>query len=473
MFLYRFLPLLLLAPAAGAADFRSILDSFNRFAWGVPMIVLLVGTGLYLSLRFGLIQIRGFRHGVDVLRGHYDDPDDPGEISHFRALCTALSATIGTGNIVGVAAAITLGGPGAVFWMWITALVGMATKFTSCTLAVHYRHVDAQGESRGGPMHYIVLGMGRQWRWLAMAFAFFTIVASFGAGNMFQANNVTTNLYALLYGREAEVSQGFRALMAVLLAAGVGAVILGGLQRIASFSSRIVPLMVVLYVAAALVIILGNLAEVPAALGTIFSHAFHAPESVAGGVVGGVIRQGVARGVFSNEAGLGSAAIAHGAAQTSEPVREGLVAMLGPFIDTILVCTMTAVVIVLTGAHEQGAEAGLVTSIAFERGLDGSGFIVNLGIILFAFSTTISWSYYGDRTADFLFGPKAVKPYRVVYTLMVAVGCLIQLDTVLAISDTTNGFMALPNLIALLVLSPVVAKLTKDYFRRMKEAPRP
>ncbi len=459
---------LLLAPAARAASFHEILDYCNHFAWGPPMIILLVGTGLFLSLRFGLIQIRGFRHGINVLRGQYDDPDDPGELSHFRALSTALSATIGTGNIVGVAAAILLGGPGAVFWMWITALVGMATKFTSCTLAVHFRRVDENGESHGGPMHYILLGMGQRWRWLAMAFTFFTITASFGAGNMFQANNVMTSLHALFYGREAEIGGSFRWILALGLSLSVGAVILGGLQRIASFSSRIVPFMVILYVAAALLILLNNLSEIPAAFATIFRLAFHAPEAVAGGVIGGVIRQGVARGVFSNEAGLGSAAIAHGAAQTKEPVREGLVAMLGPFIDTILVCSMTALVIIITGAHQLSPEAGLITSIAFEEGLKGSGFVVNLGIVLFAFSTIISWSYYGDRTADFLFGPKAVVPYRLVYTIMVAVGCLIQLDTVLAISDTTNGFMALPNLIALLVLSPVVAKLSRDYFKRMK-----
>lgn len=441
------------------------LNAIDSFLWGPPLMVLLVGTGLFLTLRLKAVQGRGFLHGLRVIGGRYDDPGDPGEISHFRALTTALSATIGTGNIVGVAAAILAGGPGAVFWMWITALAGMATKFTSCTLAVHYRRVDERGEAHGGPMHYIELGMGSRWKWLAAAYALFTLVASFGIGNMFQASNVVSSLGNLLPGGDGA---GFRLVAGLGLSLLVGLTILGGVKRIAAVASRLVPLMVVLYVCGALLILVLHAGAVPEALATIFHQAFHAPEAIGGGLLGGVIRQGVARGLFSNEAGLGSAAMAHGAARTKEPVREGLVAMLGPFIDTILVCTMTALVIVITGAAGLEGDKGRLTSVAFETGLAGFGPVVDLAIVLFAFSTLVSWSYYGDRAADYLFGPRAVVAYRAVYTGMVLVGCLLQLELVITLSDAMNALMALPNLVALLALSPVVAALATDYFRRLR-----
>ncbi len=443
----------------------SWIATFDGWVWGAPLMVLLVGTGLYLTLKLGLIQFRGFRHGTEVIRGHYDDPDDPGEISHFRALTTALSATIGTGNIVGVASAILAGGPGAVFWMWITALVGMATKYTSCTLAVHYRRVDDSGEAHGGPMHYIELGMGARWKWLAMLFAFFTITASFGIGNMFQASNVVTALAGLI-PHDDSFAGSFRLLSGLGLALMAGLVLLGGVKRISLVASRLVPLMVVLYVGGAVVILLANLGAIPAALKLIFVQAFQAPEAVAGGLLGGVIREGVSRGLFSNEAGLGSAAMAHGAARTKEPVREGMVAMLGPFIDTIVICTMTALVIILTGAAGEDASKGTLTATAFGMGLPGFGTVVELGMVLFAFSTLVSWSYYGDRAADYLFGPKAVLPYRIVYTAVIVLGAMLKLGIVIDFCDAMNGLMALPNLVALLVLSPVVARLTSDYVRR-------
>ncbi len=443
----------------------SWIATFDGWVWGAPLMVLLVGTGLYLTLKLGLIQLRGFRHGTQVIRGHYDDPDDPGEISHFRALTTALSATIGTGNIVGVASAILAGGPGAVFWMWITALVGMATKYTSCTLAVHYRRVDDSGEAHGGPMHYIELGMGARWKWLAMLFAFFTITASFGIGNMFQASNVVTALAGLI-PHDDSFAGSFRLLSGLGLALMAGLVLLGGVKRISLVASRLVPLMVVLYVGGAVVILLANLGAIPAALKLIFVQAFQAPEAVAGGLLGGVIREGVSRGLFSNEAGLGSAAMAHGAARTKEPVREGMVAMLGPFIDTIVICTMTALVIILTGAAGEDASKGTLTATAFGMGLPGFGTVVELGMVLFAFSTLVSWSYYGDRAADYLFGPKAVLPYRIVYTAVIVLGAMLKLGIVIDFCDAMNGLMALPNLVALLVLSPVVARLTSDYVRR-------
>jgi len=445
---------------------NELIDKFDALVWGGPLIVTLVGVGLYLTFRMGLVQVRGFAHAIKVLGGRYDDVRDPGEISHFKALSTALSATIGTGNIVGVAAAILTGGPGAVFWMWVTAVVGMATKYTCCTLSVHYRRVDERGEAHCGPMHYIELGMGPRFKWLAVMFALFTSLASFGIGNMFQVNNIAVSLSGLVRGAGSELSFLFNLSVGVVTAVLVAAVIIGGVRRIAVVASRLVPGMCLFYIIAGLVILVKNAHLVPGGISLIFHHAFHAPESVAGGLLGGVIRSGVARGLFSNEAGLGSAAIAHGAAQTREPVREGLVAMLGPFIDTLVVCSITALVIICTGAYETVAVKGRLTSAAFEAGFPGSGWLVSLGVILFAFSTLIAWSYYGDRAVDYLFGPKYVMPYRAVYAGFVVLGAVWPLDNVINFCDAMNGLMALPNLIALVILSPVVAELTRDYFSR-------
>lgn len=442
------------------------LAEFSGMVWGLPLMIALVGTGLYLTFRLTVIQWRGFAHAFAVLRGTYDNAEDPGEISHFRALSTALSATIGTGNIVGVAAAILTGGPGAVFWMWITACVGMATKFTSCTLAVHFRQIDNQGEAHGGPMHYIEQGLGSSFRWLAICFAAFTALASFGIGNMFQISSMTSAVNQLVYGEGATVSVGMRWIVGGSAAVLVAAVILGGIKRIARVAAFLVPGMCVFYVLTGLIILIMNAELIGPGLGLIWHHAFHAPESVAGGLIGGVIRSGVARGLFSNEAGLGSAAMAHGAAQTKEPVREGLVAMLGPFIDTLIVCSITALVIICTGAYESVTSKGQLTAAAFDIGLSGSGRLVAVGILLFAFSTLIAWSYYGDRAVDYLFGKKAVTPYRWVYVVFVLIGALRPIDDVINFCDAMNGLMAVPNLIALVALSPVVAGLTRDYFRK-------
>lgn len=449
-------------------DLSEALSQFSSFVWGVPLMVLLVGTGLYLTLRFWFVQARGFAHGVDVIRGRYDKTTDSGEISHFRALSTALSATIGTGNIVGVAAAILMGGPGAVFWMWITAWVGMATKFTSCTLAVRFRRIDQKGEAHGGPMHFIELGMGKQFKWLAVLYAIFTALASFGIGNMFQINNVVTAVNGLIFGEGTEVLFSVRLVVGVIIAAIAALVILGGIKRIANVAGKLVPFMCVFYVVAGLTILLNNIHLILPGIQLILTQAFHAPESVTGGLFGGVIRAGVARGLFSNEAGLGSAAMAHGAARTKEPVREGLVAMLGPFIDTIIICTITALVIICTGAYETVSVKGQLTSAAFEMGLPGSGWLVSVGIILFAFTTLVAWSYYGDRAADYLFGPRAVKGYRMVYVGFIVLGALRPLGDVINFCDALNGLMAVPNLIALIVLSPMVAKAGRDYFQRLK-----
>lgn len=449
-------------------DIANIITRIDGYIWGAPLMILLVGTGLYLTLRTSFIQFRAFGHGVKVLRGTFDRQDDPGEISHFRALSAALSATIGTGNIVGVAAAILVGGPGAVFWMWITAIVGMATKFGCCALSVHFRRIDESGEAHGGPMYYIEMGMGPSFKWLAVLFAMFTAAASLGIGNMFQINNLAAAVNTILYGHDLQSTHTVNLIVGIVTASAVALVILGGVKRIAGVASWIVPFMCVFYILAGLLVLLLNSAAIPHGLALIFQSAFTAPESVAGGLLGGVIRSGVARGLFSNEAGLGSAAIAHGAARTREPIREGIVAMLGPFIDTIVVCTITALVIICTGAYETVAVKGKLTSAAFEMGLPGSGKLVSFAIIFFAFSTLLSWSYYGDRAVDYLFGKKAVLPYRLVYVGFVILGSVIHLNVVIDFCDAMNGLMAIPNLIALITLTPLLVSLMHDYMKRMK-----
>lgn len=441
----------------------NFLNNFSSFVWGVPTMLLLVGTGLYLTIRLSLIQFRGFSHGVRVLSGEFDKDSDPGEISHFKALTTALSATIGTGNIVGVAAAILAGGPGAVFWMWITACVGMATKFSSCTLATHFRRIDGSGEAHGGPMHFIEIGLGSNFKWLAVMFAVFTAFASFGIGNMFQVNSMITASNSLIFGQGADVSLLFRWVFGLSIAAIVGFVIVGGIKRIAEVAGMLVPFMCVLYVATGLIILIKNYSLIIPGFQLIIHSAFNAPESVAGGLLGGVIRSGVSRGLFSNEAGLGSAAMAHGAAKTNEPVREGLVAMLGPFIDTLIVCSITALVIICTGAFETTHIKGTLTSVAFESGLQGTGWIVSVSIILFAFSTLIAWSYYGDRAVDYLFGYKSIKIYRYIYIIFIILGALNPLNDVINFCDAMNGLMAIPNLIGIILLTPVLIQLTKEY----------
>ena len=450
-------------------DVADLITRVDDFIWGPPLSALLVGTGLYLTIRLGFIQVRGFWHALNVITGKFDNPDDPGEVSHFRALCAALSATIGTGNIVGVAAAILRGGPGAVFWMWVTALVGMASKFACCSLAVAHRRIDENGEARGGPMHYIELGMGKRWKWLAVMFATFTVFAGFGMGNMFQVNNVAMAVNTLVLGPDTEPNRGLMAAVGVVVAALVALVIIGGIKRIAGVASKLVPAMCILYVLGAIAILIKNVELLPECFRLIFFHAFHAPESVAGGLLGGVIREGVARGVFSNEAGLGSAAMAHGAARTKEPVREGLVGMVGPFIDTICICSLTALVILSTKAYEVETIKGRLTTVAFELGMPGAGTMVGFAIMLFAFSTIISWSYYGDRAIDYLFGKRAVIPYRWVYVGFVVLGSVLQLGTVITFCDIMNGMMAAPNLIALIALSGLLVKLSRDYFQRMRD----
>ena len=566
-----------------------VLGKIAGYIWSMPLVILLVGSGVYFSIRLAFPQFRRIGHSIAVARGKYDNPDDPGDITHFQALCAALSATVGVGNIAGVAIAIHAGGPGAIFWMWIAGLFGMVTKYAECTLAQKYRVIHSDGTISGGPMYYIEKGMGSRFKWLAIVFAICGLIATFGGGNMVQSNSMTiaftdqfatqkyhnsTPLSKMNNGRETSIAKdsafvikvsngktievdtsraktvsdllnaindhpkngsrivmaeiatdrncieftdltegkneftiassdddklikslGFvkddgsinklgngkistlvpekpvlKAVLGVAISVIVGMVIIGGIKRIGKVASKLVPVMSSIYVAGALFIILWNYGMIADSFYLIFKHAF-TPTAATGGFAGATvlyaITWGVRRAAFSNEAGLGSAPIAHAAAKTKEPVREGLVAMMGPLIDTLVICTMTALVIIITGKWTGNADSSVLTKNAFNAGIPYfGGVIVAIGLILFAISTAISWSYYGDRCAEYLFGSKAIMPYRCVYVVALFVGAIVQLEFVWNFSDITLGLMALPNLFAIIALSGVVISLTKDYFSR-------
>lgn len=553
---------LIFATFAGysAHGVQAIVDFLNTYVWAFPeklpwLVVVLLAAGFYVTLRLMFVQVRQVGHAIMVVTGRFDDPDDPGDVNHFQALSTALSATVGIGNIAGVATAIHYGGPGAVFWMWVTAVLGMALKFAECTLSVHYRSFDEKGEAAGGPMYYIERGLGKGWKPLAVFFAVCAILSSWGSGNMNQANTVAVSAQSD-FGIASWIVGG-------LVVVVVGAVILGGIKSIAKVTSRLAPSMAVLYVLAALVILALNVTEVPGALATIVSSAFN-PAAGVGGSVAGVwsltLLWGVKRGLFSNEAGQGSAPIAHAAAKTDEPVSEGVVALLEPLIDTLIICTMTGLVILITGVwsekiptefeltgdvawvvtnelgmtaqgdvpekvvivegRQEGGDARIgwheaevdelyvdaertrpfsgeilvaegkivgtdgteyamlhthayengapLTKLAFERGLPGDwgGIIVLLSVLLFGISTAISWSYYGDRCANYIWGPKAILPYKVLFVTMHFVGAVLSLDTVWKLGDIALGLVTFPNLVALVLLSGLVKKLTNSYFER-------
>ncbi|MEN8256534.1 MAG: sodium:alanine symporter family protein [Thermodesulfobacteriota bacterium] len=435
-----------------------MLDSISSFVWGPVTIILLLGTGVFTTFLMKGVQIRRFFYGFGLLSGKYDNPKDKGEITHFQALSAALSATIGTGNIAGVGVAIASGGPGALFWMWVTAFFGMSLKFAECLLALKYRVIHEDGSISAGPMYYLEHGLKQ--KWLGILFAFFAAIASFGIGNMVQANSVAAPLFTTFH--IPKLATG------LIIAILVFCVIVGGIKRIGHVASRMVPVMAFFYVAGALTVLFLNFEAIPAAFSMIFKDAFTgsaATGGFAGAAVAQAIRFGVARGLFSNEAGLGSAPIAHGAAQTNEPVREGLVAMLGPFIDTIIICTMTGLVIIVTGAYQGGLSGADLTSHAFGSALPTIGtYIVAIGMTIFAFSTAVSWSYYGDRSVEYLFGEKSIMPYRILYCALLPVGATFELKQVWAISDIFNALMAWPNLIGLLFLSGVVVRSTREYF---------
>ncbi|HAK58767.1 MAG TPA: sodium:alanine symporter family protein [Nitrospiraceae bacterium] len=431
--------------------------------WGIPSILLLVGTGAYLTFRLRFIQMRGLKHSFRLIAGNNQGSGNAGEVTPFQALAAALSATIGTGNIAGVATAIAFGGPGAVFWMWVTALVGMATKYTSCSLAVKYRWVHPNGEVSGGPMYTLKTGLAMPK--MGWAFALFTLIASFGIGNMVQANSVVDGL-TYIFPRAAEI----KLILGIFMAIMVGLVIIGGIKRIGKVAARIVPFMAITYCTAALIILTMHIDKIPSALYTIVNHALN-PWAFGGGAIGSALQYGVARGVFSNESGLGSAPMAHAAARTAGPAQQGLVSMIGPFIDTLVICTMTALVIIVSGAWGNGRPESLqgaaLSAHAFQHALGNIGaWVVGFSLVFFAYSTMITWSYYGDRSAEYIFGERAVLPYRVFYTVLVVVGASVPLKLVWNFADIANMFMAVPNLISLILLSGVVKKYSDEYFSR-------
>ncbi|MBO6524591.1 MAG: sodium:alanine symporter family protein [Balneolaceae bacterium] len=537
--------------------FENIVGTLNDLVWSTPtyfpfMVAVLLSFGIFITLRLGFVQVRRFKHGILSVMGKYDHPDAVGDVNHFQALTTALSATVGIGNIAGVAIAIHYGGPGALFWMWVTAFFGMAIKYTECTLAVKYRVQNEDGSVSGGPMYYIEKGLGENWKWLAVFFAAMAVICSFLTGNAVQANTVADTL------KSTFLIPGW--ITGLVTASLVGVVIIGGIKRIGKVTASLMPIMAIIYVLGALIILLLNYDHVIPAFGTIFEYAF-TPKAGAFGVGSGLFLTtlvwGIKRGLFSNEAGQGSAPIAHGAARTKEPVREGVVALLEPFIDTLVVCTMTGLVIVSTGVwdqkhdlpftsnaleteivvdsgnmimfengmptngslvrndHEMGvfyvdeartetfegtmevlAEGGVaitgadgsqievlhssivengapLTAIAFEKGLaplfGGGKYIVTICVILFGVSTAISWSYYGDRSIQYLAGDKSIIYYKMVYLVMHFIGAVLALETVWAIGDIALGLMTFPNIIALFALSGVVATASKTYFAKMKE----
>ena len=438
----------------------NFVDWLNGVVWGVPMLVLILGVGVYLTMGLRLYSIIKIPLGFAMLWSGRIPGKEKGEISPFNALMTSLSATIGTGNIAGVATAIFLGGPGAIFWMWMTALVGMATKYAEAVCAVKYRETDERGKHVGGPMYYIKNGLGPKWQWLAVLFALFAGVAGFGIGNMVQSNSIADALQT-----NFSVPEWVTGLVLLVL---VGAVLLGGLQRISSVAGALVPIMAIAYIAASTIVLAINADQIPTAFGLIFTHAF-SPTAATGGFAGAAvwmaIRFGVARGVFSNEAGLGSAPIAHAAAQTKGPVSQGLVAMLGTFIDTLIVCTFTALAILTTDVWTSGATGAALTSAAFDSALPGlGGPIIAVSLTVFAFTTILGWSYYCERSLQFLFGPMIIKPFRALWSVAAFVGTTLKLSFVWLLADTLNAMMAIPNLIALALLSPMVFKITREFF---------
>ena len=439
--------------------FVNLVNTVGGYVWGLPLMILLVGTGLWLSVRLAALQFTHLGHALYLaLVKRREEGDQPGDITHFQALMTALSATVGTGNIAGVATAIAAGGPGALFWMWVTGLVGMASKYAEAVLAVKYREIDDKGQARGGPMYYIEKGLGQ--RWLGLLFALFASISAFGIGNMVQSNSVASAVQAS-FGVPTWVS-------GLVLMGATAAVVLGGIKSIGRVTAVLVPVMILFYALGSLVILALAIDKLPAAVALVFREAF-TPTAASGGFLGATVmltmRMGVARGLFSNESGLGSAPIAAAAAQTRHPVAQALVSMTQTFIDTLVVCSMTGLVLIVSGTWNNGLTGAELTSTAFATGLPGEWghLIVAVGLILFAYSTMLGWCYYGEKSVEYLAGPAVVRPYRLVFVLLIGVGALLRLDLVWGLADIFNGLMAVPNLIALLLLTPVVASETRDY----------
>lgn len=488
----------------GNFEFIAHLPSIDLPLGSIPlMIIALVGTGVFITLKLGFPQIKYFLHGIKVTRGVYDNPEDEGDLNHFKALATALSATVGIGNIAGVATAIYYGGPGAMFWMWVTAFFGTALKYAECSLSLRYREIDKYGFTAGGPMYTIEKGLGLKYRWLAVAFACFAVICSFATGNAIQTFTVSDQIYfevSQLLGPSSfltikhTIFSGFdlsvqQVINGIVLSFIVGLVIIGGIRRIGSVTGFLSPFMAVLYVISALLVLVANLNHIIPALELIFKMAFNPPAEIAGTAGGAFLVMlntmlwGIKRGLYSNEAGQGSAAIAHSTAKTKWAIREGSVAMLGPFIDTVVICSLTGLVIIVTDAwhHTQFFvsrinpdftgelyNSSLLTSFAFKEGMSWlfnyGDKIVTISVLLFAISTAISWSFYGDRAANYLFGNRAQLPYKWIYVIFVFIGAIAQLEAVWAFGDAALGFMTFPNLIAIILLSGVLKKMTKEYF---------
>ncbi|HEM3485396.1 alanine/glycine:cation symporter family protein [Streptococcus suis] len=441
-----------------------LFKAINNLVWGPPLLILLVGTGVYFTLRLGMFQVSKLPTAFRLIFS--SDQSGQGDVSSFAALCTALAATVGTGNIVGVATAITTGGPGALFWMWVAAFFGMATKYAEGFLAIKYRTKDANGQAAGGPMHYITLGMGQKWKPLAVFFAVSgVLVALLGMGTFSQVNSIASSMSSS-FGLAPQ-------LVSMVTAISIAFFIFGGIEKISDVSTKIVPFMAILYILASLIVLLVHWNELLPTLGLVLKSAF-SPAAAVGGFVGATVKEaiqrGIARGVFSNESGLGSAPIAAAAAKSDNPVEQGLISMTGTFIDTIIICTLTGLTILVTSQWTvEGLEGAPLTQAAFATVFGSTGSIaLTISLVLFAFTTILGWSYYGERCIEFLFGTKSILPYRLLFVAMVALGGFLKLDLIWTIADIVNGLMALPNLIALLALSPVIIKETRQYFAKKK-----
>lgn len=451
---------------------NQLLKDFSALAWGLPLLILLIGGGLYLLIRSQFLPFWYLGHAISVLRGKYDDPNDPGQISHFQALTTALSSTIGMGNIAGVALAISVGGPGAMFWMWITAIVGMATKFFTSTLAIMYRGKDSNGEIQGGPMYFITEGLGKKWKFLAVMFSVFGMLGALPVVNVNQLKQAINDIILIPNG--VEVSLTTNLIIAVVLVLFTTVVILGGLKRISSIAAKMVPSMVIIYFILVLIILGINYTEVPKYFLMIFTDAFEANhikgDSVFGGLLGALILLGVKRGAFSNEAGIGTAPMAHGAAKTDEPVREGLVAMLGPVIDTLIVCTLTALAILVTGVWQTTSSNGVsLTAAAFQDAMPGVGqYLLMICIFIFSISSLFSYAYYGTKCMSFLIGAKKKHYYNYLYISSIVLAATTEFEAMINLIDGVFALMAIPTMVATIILAPRVVKELKAYINRLK-----
>lgn len=459
---------------------EAINNVVNNFIWGVPAMICIIGVGLYLSIRTGFLQIRKFPYAMKVTFGRMFKKKEAsdGALTPFQAVCTALAATVGTGNVAGVAGAIAIGGPGAIFWMWISALLGMCTKFAEVTLAVHFRETNRDGELVGGPMYYIKNGLGKQWRWLAYLFSAFGVLTVFGTGNATQVNTITTAIDTALFNFHIiseDMASTLNLIIGVVLAALIALILLGGIKRIGQVTEKLVPFMAVMYVILAIGVVVINFRNLPTVFGSIFEGAFH-PASVTGGVVGSLfmsMKKGVSRGIFSNEAGLGTGSIAHACADTRKPVKQGFFGIFEVFVDTIIICTLTALVILCSGVPiGYGAAAGAELTISGFTATYGGWISIFTAVAMccFAFSTIIGWGLYGTRCIEFIFGSRVNKPFMLVYSLVAIIGATMNLGLLWSIAETFNGLMVIPNLLAVFLLSGVVVRMVKDYFNGIEDS---